>query len=156
MGVFTFATLAERFEPAVGFQECKDTFFLSPAYDGRVVVFYGNPFRFILRTLPVSFLKAVVLVIAAVEYAAKDNIQRDRGPVITGTSPVAMFVQIPGQINQGTEFLVFVMNQMGDVVFIGVEAESLFFRVIIVAVRNTSTVPLPVAGSGNHGGSDTF
>lgn len=60
MGVFTFATLAERFEPAVGFQECKDTFFLSPAYDGRVVVFYGNPFRFILRTLPVSFLKAVV------------------------------------------------------------------------------------------------
>ena len=62
------------------------------------VVFYGNPFRFILRTLPVSpFLKAVVLVIAAVEYAA-DNIQRDRGPVITGTSPVtAMFVQIPAR-----------------------------------------------------------
>ena len=67
-----------------------------------------------------------------------------------------MFVQIPGQINQGAEFFVFVMNQMGDVVLIGIEAEILFFRVIIVAVRNTSTVPLPVAGSGNHGGSDTF
>lgn len=52
-----------------------------------------------LRTLPVPFFEAVVLVIAAVEYAAEDNIQRDRGPVITGTSPVAVFVQIPGQIN---------------------------------------------------------
>ena len=121
-----------------------------------MVVFYGNPFGFILRTLPVPFLKAVVLVIAAVEYAAKNNIQRDRRPVITGTSPVAMFVQIPGQVNQGAEFFVFVMNQMGDVVLVGVEAESLFLRVIIVAVRNTSAVPLPVAGSGNHSGSDTF
>ncbi len=98
--------------------------------------FYGNPFGFILRMLPVPFLKAVVLVISAVEYAAKNNIQRDRGPVITGTSPVAMFVQIPGQINQGAELFVFVMNQMGDVVLIGVEAKFLFLRVIIVAVRN--------------------
>ena len=106
-----------------------------------MVVFHGNPFGFILRTLPVPFLKAVVLVIAAVEYAAKNNIQRDRRPVITGTSPVAMFVQIPGQVNQGAEFFVFVMNQMGDVVLVGVEAESLFLRVIIVAVRKCPGSP---------------
>ena len=67
-----------------------------------------------------------------------------------------MFVQIPSQINQGAELFVFVVNQMGDVVLIGVEAKFLFLRVIIVAVRNAPAVPLPVAGSGNHSGSDTF